>query len=49
MWYEGGVELPDSVTTLEHAGTTYYVVGTAPVSTRSVDEVRCSAAYSQDR
>lgn len=40
MWYEGGVDLPSSVTTLEHAGTTYYVVGTAHVSQRSVDEVR---------
>jgi pheromone shutdown-related protein TraB len=39
MWYEGGVELPASVTTLEHAGTTYHVVGTAHVSHRSVDEV----------
>ena len=36
------MDLPpaDSVTTLEHAGTTYYVVGTAHVSQRSVDEVR---------
>ncbi len=40
MWYERGVDLPESVTTLEHAGTTYYVVGTAHVSSRSVDEVR---------
>lgn len=32
--------LPDSVTELEHAGTTYYIVGTAHVSQRSVDEVR---------
>ena len=40
MWYERGVDLPDSVTTLEHAGTTYHVVGTAHVSQRSVDEVR---------
>jgi pheromone shutdown-related protein TraB len=40
MWYEGGVDLPPSVTTLEHAGTTYHVVGTAHVSQRSVDEVR---------
>jgi pheromone shutdown-related protein TraB len=28
------------VTTLEHAGTTYHIVGTAHVSQRSVDEVR---------
>jgi len=34
------VELPNSVTTLEHEGTTYFVVGTAHVSQRSVDEVR---------
>lgn len=40
MWYEGGVDLPPSVTTLEHAGTTYHVVGTAHVSQRSVEEVR---------
>jgi pheromone shutdown-related protein TraB len=40
MWYERRVELPASVTTLEHAGTTYHVVGTAHVSHRSVDEVR---------
>src|SRR5262245_17046326 len=40
MWYGGEVELPNSVTTLDHAGTTYYVVGTAHVSQRSVDEVR---------
>jgi pheromone shutdown-related protein TraB len=32
--------LPASVTELEHAGTTYYLVGTAHVSQRSVDEVR---------
>ena len=32
--------LPDSVTVLEHDGVTYYVVGTAHVSQRSVDEVR---------
>jgi pheromone shutdown-related protein TraB len=39
MWYERGVELPPSVTKLEHDGTTYYVLGTAHVSQRSVDEV----------
>ncbi len=32
--------LPDSVTQIEHGGTTYYIVGTAHVSQRSVDEVR---------
>ncbi len=32
--------LPASVTQLAHAGTTYYFVGTAHVSQRSVDEVR---------
>lgn len=37
---EPAVELPNSVTTLEHEGTTYFVVGTAHVSQRSVDEVR---------
>jgi pheromone shutdown-related protein TraB len=40
MWYGGEVELPNSVTTLEHEGTTYFVIGTAHVSQRSVDEVR---------
>lgn len=40
MWYGGDVDLPASVTKLEHAGTTYYVVGTAHVSQRSVDDVR---------
>jgi len=39
MWYERGVELPASVTKLEHDGTTYYVLGTAHVSQRSVEEV----------
>ncbi|HEY5928627.1 MAG TPA: TraB/GumN family protein [Kofleriaceae bacterium] len=34
------MELPNSVTTLEHEGTTYFVVGTAHVSQRSVEEVR---------
>jgi pheromone shutdown-related protein TraB len=34
-----GVALPESVTTIEHAGTTYHVLGTAHVSQRSVDEV----------
>jgi pheromone shutdown-related protein TraB len=40
MWYGGQVELPNSVTTLELGDTTYFVVGTAHVSQRSVDEVR---------
>jgi pheromone shutdown-related protein TraB len=40
MWYGGEVELPNSVTTLEHEDTTYFVIGTAHVSQRSVDEVR---------
>ena len=40
MWYGSAVELPNSVTTLEHEGTTYFVVGTAHVSQRSVEEVR---------
>lgn len=40
MWYGVAVELPNSVTTLEHEGTTYFVIGTAHVSQRSVDEVR---------
>jgi len=34
------VELPNSVTTLERGETKYFVVGTAHVSQRSVDEVR---------
>jgi len=34
------VELPASVTTLTRGGTTYYVVGTAHVSQKSVDDVR---------
>ena len=34
------MDLPPSVTTLEHAGTTYHIVGTAHVSQRSVEEVR---------
>lgn len=34
------MELPNSVTTLEHEGTTYFVIGTAHVSQRSVEEVR---------
>jgi pheromone shutdown-related protein TraB len=34
------VELPNSVTTLEVGDTKYFVVGTAHVSQRSVDEVR---------
>lgn len=34
------VDLPNSVTTLEHRGTKYFVVGTAHVSQASVDEVR---------
>jgi pheromone shutdown-related protein TraB len=40
MWYERRVDLPESVTTLEHDGTTYHVVGTAHVSQRSVEEVQ---------
>lgn len=32
--------LPDSVTELVHDGTTYYVIGTAHVSQKSVDDVR---------
>jgi pheromone shutdown-related protein TraB len=40
MWYGVDVDLPASVTTLEHGGTTFHVVGTAHVSQRSVDEVR---------
>src|SRR5215510_7558389 len=32
--------LPESVTVLESGGTTYYLVGTAHVSERSVDEVK---------
>jgi pheromone shutdown-related protein TraB len=34
------VALPESVTELVHEGTTYYLVGTAHVSQKSVDEVR---------
>jgi len=34
------VELPNSVTTLELGGTKYFVVGTAHVSQRSIDEVK---------
>ena len=34
------MELPNSVTTLEIGGTKYFVVGTAHVSQRSVDEVK---------
>jgi pheromone shutdown-related protein TraB len=34
------VSLPDSVTELVHEGTTYYILGTAHVSQRSVDEVK---------
>jgi pheromone shutdown-related protein TraB len=40
VWYGGEVELPNSVTTLEHGGTTYFVIGTAHVSQRSVEEVQ---------
>jgi pheromone shutdown-related protein TraB len=40
MCYGGGVELPSSVTTLEVGDTTYFVVGTAHVSQRSVAEVQ---------
>lgn len=45
--YAPGVEvppLPASVTELVHGGTTYYLVGTAHVSQRSVDEVRAVIA-----
>ncbi len=34
------MELPNSVTTLEIGGTKYFVVGTAHVSQRSIDEVK---------
>ena len=34
------MDLPASVTKLERGGTTYYIVGTAHVSQRSVDEVK---------
>lgn len=34
------MNLPSSVTVVEHEGTTYYVIGTAHVSQRSVEEVR---------
>lgn len=34
------MELPNSVTTLEMGDTTYFVIGTAHVSQRSVDEVK---------
>ncbi len=34
------MDLPPSVTTLSHGTTTFYVVGTAHVSQRSVDDVR---------
>ncbi|MEP6866192.1 MAG: TraB domain-containing protein, partial [Deltaproteobacteria bacterium] len=34
------MELPASVTTLTRGGTTFYVVGTAHVSQKSVDDVR---------
>jgi len=40
MWYGRGVELPASVTTLTRGDTTFYVVGTAHVSQKSVDDVR---------
>jgi pheromone shutdown-related protein TraB len=40
MWYGRHVDLPASVTTLTRGETTYYVVGTAHVSQRSVDDVR---------
>ena len=39
-WYRWGVELPSSVTQVTVGETTYYVVGTAHVSRRSVDDVR---------
>jgi pheromone shutdown-related protein TraB len=34
------VDLPNSVTTIDHEGTKYFVIGTAHVSQRSVEEVR---------
>jgi pheromone shutdown-related protein TraB len=34
------MDLPPSVTTMSHGDTTYYVVGTAHVSQKSVDDVR---------
>lgn len=37
---EAASSLPASVTEVHHDGTTYYIVGTAHVSQRSVDEVR---------
>jgi pheromone shutdown-related protein TraB len=40
MWYGRDVELPASVTTLTRGDTTFYVVGTAHVSQKSVDDVR---------
>jgi pheromone shutdown-related protein TraB len=40
MWYEAGMDLPASVTTLTRGNTTFYVVGTAHVSQESVDDVR---------
>lgn len=40
MWYEAVMDLPPSVTTLSRGTTTFYVVGTAHVSQRSVDDVR---------
>lgn len=40
MWYVRRVDLPASVTTLVRGDITYYVVGTAHVSQKSVDEVR---------
>jgi pheromone shutdown protein TraB len=35
-----GSSLPASVTTIEHQGVTYHIIGTAHVSAQSVDEVR---------
>lgn len=37
---EAAPRLPASVTTVERDGTTYYLVGTAHVSAKSVEEVR---------
>jgi pheromone shutdown-related protein TraB len=34
------VNLPSSVTEIVHEGTTYYIIGTAHVSQRSIDDVR---------
>ena len=41
------MDLPASVTTLTHGDTTYYVVGTAHVSQKSVDDVRTTIVAGQ--